>query len=706
MMILASDESESRFARAADAMLSETNQYRLSQVISEYGIPIRQEEGPVLGVEDQSLKAVRVGIWQAQMENGETWFVRTDAEPRQLWANVDRIPPKRGCPRIALLGESVARAFLYDPYFTFADCLRTVLRFSQTEAEVIDLARTDLQLHGLVRLMREALALQPDAFIIFAGNNWKLSFATGNFSLLEIDRILRGGSGASELREYFDNLLREEVRQFIRTVSEIVKEHGIPVVFILPEFNLADWRNEHAEVTPLLDSAQTAAWNSAREKALESCAGGDFKLAEKFAQEMVEIDEGTTPASFEILAICARGGGNAAQARSLLEAARDAGSFFPITRSPRCYRIIQDVFRSESESNGIALVDSPRRFSEYLSGELPDRRLFLDYCHLTIDGLRITAASAVERLLPLLGKEFQPWRCLATADIDLEPGILAEAYFLASRHNAFWEQDREVIEYQCREALNQAPEIADIMLRFLDAELRRPPSTMCRAMVPLASRKSLTTTRLFSNPPAHHKDMNPLLLEPLISALTAVAPGVREKANVLLKAGHCIASAPVDLLQRPYAKVDRAWAWPDGAIYHKAYRPQSTFRIVCSTASPIRLMFTARISGPGMEERQLSLYLNAVKIASYGVSSQWRSYEVEIPGSAFDDGWNNILFQWPERSWTREERIGYLAGQLELGRLPVMWPVYGELHSFKAVANQPDTETNIDLLMDLAIADN
>jgi hypothetical protein len=689
-MILDSEELENHFTRAAEAILSEANRRRLPEIISDYGIPIEQEE--VSAPEDRGLKTPKVGIWQAQMENGETWFVRASPDPERLWADVDRIPPKRSRPRIAFLGESVARGLFYDPYFTFADCLRTVLKFSKTEAEVIDLSRTDLHLPQLVELMREAVMLQPDALIIFAGNNWKLTYDNPQFSFLEVTRILSQGGRISELREYCDNILRDQVRQFIYTAAGISKEHGIPVVFMLPEFNLADWRNEYAEEIPLLDSSQTTAWNSALKKAAESFAEGDMKLAEKFAQKMIEIDEGASPAGFEILAMCALRGGNAVWARSLLEAARDAGWFLPIRRSPRCYGIIQEVFRNESESEGVALVDLPKRFSEYLSGELPGRRLFLDYCHLTLEGIRIAAASVIERLLPLLGKEFQPWRRLATADINLEPEALAHAYFRASLHNARWWQGREVVEYQCREALTQAPEVADVMLRFLDSELRRAPSAMCGSMAPLASHKSFSAYPLFHRFPTRQKSLNLLLLEVLISVLTPAMPEVREKASSLLKAEHCLTSTPIDLLQEPYWNESLGWSQPNSAVYYKAYRPQSTFRIVCSTASPIRLTFTARISDIGTRKRFASLYLNATKIASYGVSSRWRKYEVEIPGDLLAEGLNTILIQWPKRSWAIKERIIHILGQVESDRSFEMWPIYGELHSFKAVADNPDTQ--------------
>src|SRR6185369_10763239 len=61
---------------------------------------------------------IRVGTWEAVEDAHGRSFVRVETgDPLHLWANVEKIPPKGSRLRIVLLGESVARGYLYDPYF-------------------------------------------------------------------------------------------------------------------------------------------------------------------------------------------------------------------------------------------------------------------------------------------------------------------------------------------------------------------------------------------------------------------------------------------------------------------------------------------------------------------------------------------------------------------------------------------------------------
>src|SRR5580698_3343103 len=117
----------------------------------------------------------RVGIWEKKQENGQTYFVRSKdkLEDWNYWANLGRIEAKGTKKRILLIGESVARGYLYDPQFTCAMALEKVLhaQMGQDAVEVIDLARTNLGFE-VQDLAVAALELEPDAVVIFSGNNW------------------------------------------------------------------------------------------------------------------------------------------------------------------------------------------------------------------------------------------------------------------------------------------------------------------------------------------------------------------------------------------------------------------------------------------------------------------------------------------------------------------------------------------------------
>src|SRR5690349_7501867 len=89
-----------------------------------------------------------VGIWAPKVVNGRVAFVRRAETMADwtYWADVQRIEPKSDKVRVLLIGESVARGYLYDPVFNPAMALQQILesQFGADKVEVIDLARTNL----------------------------------------------------------------------------------------------------------------------------------------------------------------------------------------------------------------------------------------------------------------------------------------------------------------------------------------------------------------------------------------------------------------------------------------------------------------------------------------------------------------------------------------------------------------------------------
>src|SRR6185503_6296362 len=118
----------------------------------------------------------RFGIWERKVENGKSYFVRRMDMINEwyYWANLGRIEPKGNRKRVLLIGESVARGYLYDPQYTPAMALETILgsQLGEGGVEVIDLARKDMGLTAMAEMAQSALLLEPDAVLIFSGNNW------------------------------------------------------------------------------------------------------------------------------------------------------------------------------------------------------------------------------------------------------------------------------------------------------------------------------------------------------------------------------------------------------------------------------------------------------------------------------------------------------------------------------------------------------
>ena len=81
-------------------------------------------------------------------------------------------PKKPGVYRIFVIGGSAAMGFP-EPAFSFARILETLLetRLPNTEFEVVNSAMTAINSHVALPIVRHSSAYEPDAFLIYLGNN-------------------------------------------------------------------------------------------------------------------------------------------------------------------------------------------------------------------------------------------------------------------------------------------------------------------------------------------------------------------------------------------------------------------------------------------------------------------------------------------------------------------------------------------------------
>ena len=136
---------------------------------------------------------MQLGIWKRESGAKAAPFVRSPDRRDEwfYWADKERIEPKRCKWRVALLGESVARGYLYDPHFNAASALEGMLR-SQLGAgkiDIVDLAKSNQTLQELKGLVGQCLALRPDVIVIFAGNNWRPHLT--DLDIPYVDSVLR-----------------------------------------------------------------------------------------------------------------------------------------------------------------------------------------------------------------------------------------------------------------------------------------------------------------------------------------------------------------------------------------------------------------------------------------------------------------------------------------------------------------------------------
>ena len=190
---------------------------------------------------------------------------------------------------------------------------------------------------------------------------------------------------------------------------------------------------------------------AAAEAALHSAGYG---TAEALAQRMTELDGGTTAAPLRILADGAQARGELEKARHYLELIRDAETWDPsFSLAPRTSKAIQSALRQAVPAAGHQLIDLPDVFSR-TGGGIPDRRLFVDYCHLTSEGINIAMSEVALRVVEhFTGRSASPRKFLAHRVMPPDD-IEGKAALLAATHNAHFYQSPEILHYWCERAFS------------------------------------------------------------------------------------------------------------------------------------------------------------------------------------------------------------------------------------------------------------
>lgn len=635
--------------------------------------------------EPEKPEKLRVGTWEETNEANGRAFVRVNiGDPPYLWANVQKIPPKGPRRRIVLVGESVARGFLLDPHFTPAQALQKIMNTAcgPDEIEIVDLARTDLKYEQLQELITQALHLEPDALVIFAGNNWGVLPVNSQDRMLDLASAFRNTGSWRVVKEACESFLIENARQTLRLLEGIARERHIPVVFMLPEFNLADWVTE-IDCPPLLDSEKTGAWARAKGEAAQLLKSDDWEKAERLGERLLELDQCTTTAGPNVLAEVNQKRGDHQTAKMYREMARDSILGLPFTATPRCFSVIQKTIREEAAAHGVHLVDLPREFTEYLGGETPDSRLFLDYCHLTVGGIRFSMALTAETLLPLLKYPTRSRKELAQVDMEVDGNVNACAHFLAAVHSCNWGQPIEAIRHHVRTALASDRGIARMMQLYLDFHIRRVPSSLSRSFEELCELPNITAIIAFYSDSIREKFLNIKLIDLVSEELEAAGIPTRSQIEELLIKEHGINDGTVNLVDNFYSTGSLPRLLVDQrAEFYKATAKHTTFVLVCDEFKPLKFAITMKV--PAVEsEQKISLLLNGYLVAEFPATDRWTTSTCSIPPGLVQPGPNQVEIRWPMPVWSGEKQRARVADCLEAGEMVEITPLFGLVHSFR-----------------------
>lgn len=320
--------------------------------------------------------------------------------PQDFAASVDRALSVK---RVVLIGESAAAGFP-QPQFNLARVVQVLwqTRFPETPIEVVNLTMVGVNSHILRRFAREAMKLQPDALVIYAGHNevigpygpaallapfqpspWlvQASLSVRNTRLgRALERLLdklaslrettrserwRGLNEFADTYKSFDDPALEQMldatRDNFRSIVQTCIRNDCKVLVCVPAVNLTDWPPMASE--PEGERSALIAYTRAQAHA----ATGDMGEAWRQYRKACDLD--------------------------LMRFRADS----------RVRQIQRDAVE-EAASPNVGLVDADIWLHEENRSQLTDSDFFLEHVHLTFEGRVAVAELIVDGLAELFGK--------------------------------------------------------------------------------------------------------------------------------------------------------------------------------------------------------------------------------------------------------------------------------------------------------------
>lgn len=644
-----------------------------------------------------------ISIWQPQDRDGETVWIRPD--PRLLgdhFAATKVLHRKKSeLPlRVGFFGESVAAGYLYAPHVTPARVLESHLQTIGGAAnfEVVDLARTNETLPSLAETVRTTLQIQPDILVLFIGNNWNLlempeisPYAPSVTARQRYGQALRDGiAGPVRLAK---ERLRAVAEANLGAIAEIAGLIHVPVVVVIPEVNLADWETRQPPVW--LEGDGTARWHALYAEAVERLGREDFSGALATAEELKELDGGACSSTWRLLARAEIGLGDFAAARRSCRAEIDAAPYATLATlsAPQITNLARELLREAARRHGFFAVDLQEIFAADTSSHLPDRRLFLDYCHLTLEGIQVAMAAVAAEVLNLSGmiEETQEWKALLPhlPAPAISPEAEATAHFGAAIHTAHrllsTSAKGPILEHWCEAALDASPGIEAAMLDLIAA--RCAP---CPAVLTAAQQRNLASPyRLTLQHGWRWDHLDADLILAIRSVLERRGRPVTEIIDRLLLEHLAVQPEGTELLdpiylweplERFFPEVMDLEDLPRHATLRSPW-PETAFCLICHAERDIEIEITLRLPfGDGT----VRLVVNGADVGIMEGGPRWGRTLVRIDHRFLRRGLNQLTLRWPMPAVHGEIAIADVLERLEIGVEGDLHAVFGEVFSVMA----------------------
>lgn len=415
----------------------------------------------------------------------------------------------------------------------------------------------------------------------------------------------------------------------------------------------------------------------------------------------MELDGGEAPASLELAAEAQLGLGGTGRARELLQQAVEARTWDNFPSVPSATLGVQGALRGAADL-GLHLIDLPQVFREVSPEGLPDRRWFLDYCHLTLEGMRHAMAAVAHKVLQLTGPAASPVpgrAQIAQAFSPLAaPAEDAQVKFMSLLYGAHYGCDYDpysgesvrregsVSAHWLAEARRADPAIDTLLLTYAQArtapfqsfDLSGEQQDLHGALTELE--------RQTSQAESLDADVVRLILD------TLGATHASECAAIMasLLENHAVERRPTDLCH-PAHHWSLAERQQEGGGYGTGVRallrarwPCSHFCFVSEACRVLRLQVTARLPLlRGERAADLELLVNGNQLGRMRLETRWTQGVFDLPVDLLVAGYNKLTLEWPPLPAEGDIALQTIVERLETG-IPVdLHPLFGELYALR-----------------------
>lgn len=619
-----------------------------------------------------------VGIWEEEPETGDFVRSRRHIDLWRFCANVDRIKKKGDRKRVAFLGESVARGFFFSPLYGPGQVLETQLADVGSGVEVVDLAQSNCGPWWLIEMARAAAVLEPDAIVVFAGNNWRvgpLSSASAE-AFVQDGALLTEDGGLPELMARQRQRVEDLAVQTVRQLADAAANIGVPLILVLPEINVTDWLSCPVGTldAPLMGEEDTRAWADTFRQARDAAAAGDFVRAEALAMEVVDLDGGASSASLELLALAQIKQGKGQDGAATLRRSRDIVDETRVL--PGTFSVVADMIRNIGREVGATVVDLPDVYRKHFGNSEPGRGQFLDYCHLNAEGIRVSMAATAEAVAKALFDSDDDFSQFLDAAPKPAPEQEGWAHLLAGIHNAHWGQGPEICGYHFKRAADCYRPIGEMSIPLVyDAFRHGVPSILLSSFGKLVTNQIASTYLMGYGLIGRGLVREYELLNSIAAAFPALASVSPDPDFALGEVGE------IDLLHAHWTPLMDGNRWYRRG-FKAAYELESAFPFVCLRPEKLLLKVVSRVPG-AREIGDVVVELNGEDVARIATHDAWSAADVVIEPGLVKQGLNTLRLFWP--NIRRADLRQRMRTDFETGQKLDTRTHFGHLHELRIV---------------------